>query len=63
MREALKAQLPEGVDFEFEEINDDDYERILAEASKSADEHQAKQRQETETKKDEEPLEHIIDEL
>jgi protein disulfide-isomerase A6 len=29
MREKLKNSLPEGVDFEFEEIDDDEYERIM----------------------------------
>ena len=41
MREALKGQLPEGVDFEFEEINDDEYDRIMREASQAADQAEA----------------------
>jgi protein disulfide-isomerase A6 len=35
MREQLKNQLPEGVDFEFEEIDDDEYERIMKESAKA----------------------------
>jgi len=29
MREQLKNSMPEGMDFEFEEIDDDEYERIM----------------------------------
>ncbi|KAM0712534.1 hypothetical protein Q7P37_011631 [Cladosporium fusiforme] len=48
MHEQLKNSMPEGVDFEFEEIDDDEYDRIIkqqnekaaaAEAEKKADEH------------------------
>jgi len=38
MREKLKDQLPEGVDFEFEEIDDDEYERIMRESAKAKEE-------------------------
>ena len=36
MKEALKNAMPEGVDFEFEEIDDNDYERMMAQASADA---------------------------
>jgi protein disulfide-isomerase A6 len=32
MKEQLKNQMPEGVDFEFEEIDDDEYDRIMKES-------------------------------
>jgi len=38
MREQLKNQMPEGVDFEFEEIDDDEYERIMKESAKAKEE-------------------------
>lgn len=66
MREALKSQMPEGVDFEFEEIDDDEYQRIMAQASKDAKEQEAKPSQDAETvkaKESEKEEEHIIDEL
>ena len=43
MKEKLKEQVPEGVDFEFEEIDDDAYERILKESSQAAKEREAKE--------------------
>jgi protein disulfide-isomerase A6 len=38
MREQLKNQMPEGVDFEFEEIDDDEYDRIMKESAKAKEE-------------------------
>ena len=37
MKEALKDQFPQGVDFEFEEIDDDEYERVLKQSRESAE--------------------------
>ena len=41
MKEALKSQMPEGVEFEFEEINDNDYDRIIAQAKAEAEKKKA----------------------
>jgi protein disulfide-isomerase A6 len=38
MRQQLKNQMPEGVDFEFEEIDDDEYDRIMKESAKAKEE-------------------------
>ena len=43
MKEQLKSQAPEGMDFEFEEIDDNEYERIIAQASADAKKKQAKE--------------------
>ena len=43
MKEALKSQMPEGVDFEFEEIDDNEYDRIIAQASADAKKEEAKE--------------------
>jgi len=41
MREQLKNSMPEGVDFEFEEIDDDEYERIMKKNEQARGEGQA----------------------
>lgn len=38
MREQLKNSMPEGVDFEFEEIDDDEYDRIMKAGEKAKEE-------------------------
>lgn len=63
MREALKAAIPEGVEFEFEEVDDNEYAQIIAEARKSAEAQKAKESEDAKPGSDTEPVEHIIDEL
>lgn len=41
MREQLKNSMPEGMDFEFEEIDDDEYERIMKQNEKAREEKKA----------------------
>ena len=41
MKEKLMQQVPEGVDFDFEELNDDEYEKILRQANKAAKDREA----------------------
>ncbi|KAK3716704.1 hypothetical protein LTR37_006334 [Vermiconidia calcicola] len=63
MKEQLKKQVPEGVDFEFEELDESVYESIIAQASAEAKTREAGEQKaeqsESATKKEEEPIEHI----
>jgi protein disulfide-isomerase A6 len=44
MKESVKEQMPQGVEFEVDEIDDDEYERIIAQAAKDAKEYEEKQK-------------------
>ncbi len=62
MKEALKGQLPEGVEFEFEEIDDNDYERIIRETKEAAAAREkagADVVEEEAGRESDEPIEHI----
>ena len=66
MREALRAQMPEGMDFEFEEVDDAEYERIMADARTTAEGKEKADAPEIDAElADTEAVEdeHIIDEL
>lgn len=54
MAEAIRSQLPEGVELELEEIDDSEYERIMQEAKKNAPKEDAPAK---------EKVDHIVDEL
>ena len=45
MKEKLKGQIPEGVDFEFEEIDDDTYEKLMRGQGQEATETEAEEQQ------------------
>jgi protein disulfide-isomerase A6 len=66
MREALKGQMPEGVEFEFEEIDDNEYDRVIKQAEEGAAKRKEKEAaeaaekvEEEAGKKSDEPIEHI----
>jgi protein disulfide-isomerase A6 len=58
---AIKEQFPEGVEFEVEEIDDNDYEKIIKEAKEGAEQREAAESvvEEEKGKKSDEPIEHI----
>ena len=59
IKEALKNQVPEGLDFEFEEIDDNDYERIIAQASADAKKRKDEEAAKESERATEETIEHI----
>ena len=63
MKEQLKKQVPKGVDFEFEELDESVYESIIAQASAETTPREAGEQKaeggESAAKKEEEPIEHI----
>ncbi len=68
MREAMKAQMPEGVEFEFEEMDDSEYDRVIDQAREGAAKREAKEKAEAEVskvveeedgKKSDVPIEHV----
>lgn len=44
MRESVREQMPAGVEFEVDEIDDDEYDRIIAQAARDAEEYREKQK-------------------
>ena len=58
MKESVKEQMPAGVEFEVDEIDDAEYERIIAQAAKEAREYEEKQTGKAEGEKEEEVEEH-----
>ncbi|KAK5171950.1 uncharacterized protein LTR77_003587 [Saxophila tyrrhenica] len=65
MREALKGQMPEGVEFEFEEMDDSEYDRVIKQAKEDAAKREAKEKAEAsvvteeEGRGSDEPIEHV----
>ena len=58
MKESVKEQMPSGVEFEVDEIDDAEYERIIAQAAKEAKEYEEKQKKEKGEKEEEVVEEH-----
>jgi protein disulfide-isomerase A6 len=57
MKESVKEQMPTGVEFEVDEIDDAEYERIIAQAAKEAKEYEARQKEKEKGEKEEEEVE------
>jgi protein disulfide-isomerase A6 len=53
MKESIKEQMPDGVEFEVDEIDDDEYEKIIAQAAAEAKKREEKEKVEEVDKHDE----------